>query len=236
MIISHELKIIFLKPKKVAGTSMEIALSKFCGEDDIITPITRPDEETRQRLGFRTAQNYVNPKWFHYQNGEKVLAGQTKGKFYNHIPAVAVKLLVPPKVWKDYLIVSMVRSPFDVIISAYFWEGAKVPFENFVENNLHFLTDNYAITHIGKEPVVEFYVRYEHLEPDIKTLEEKIGRTGLWEQFRTINAKGNIRPKRGTSVGEYFSKSPSAARLVKSLCDYEIEKFGYGLQDYVNVQ
>ncbi|MEL6382956.1 MAG: chondroitin 4-O-sulfotransferase, partial [Cyanobacteria bacterium J06626_18] len=31
MIISHEYKFIFLKTRKTAGTSIEIALSKFCG-------------------------------------------------------------------------------------------------------------------------------------------------------------------------------------------------------------
>ena len=125
MIISHELKIIFLKTKKVAGTSMEIALSKFCGEDDIITPITPPDEKTRQQLGFKVAQNYRNPKWYNYQNGAKISYAQTKGEFFNHIPATAVRNMVPSKIWNDYLIVSMVRSPFDAIISRYFWEGAE---------------------------------------------------------------------------------------------------------------
>jgi hypothetical protein len=39
MIISHEHKFIFVKTRKTAGTSIEIALSKFCGPDDVICPI-----------------------------------------------------------------------------------------------------------------------------------------------------------------------------------------------------
>jgi len=233
LIISHELKVIFLKTKKVGGTSFEIALSKFCGGDDVITPITPSDEKTRQQLGFRSAQNYLNPKWYHYRNGEKLPYAQTRGEFFNHIPAIAVRKMVPSKVWNEYLIVSMVRSPFDAIISRYFWEGAErtgLSFEKFVETNPHLLEENVSITHIENESVVQCYLRYEKLEEDIGVFESRIGKTGIWNQFRNINAKGTLRPRVGTSVEEYFSNAPVAARIVQSRCTYEIEKFGYSLK------
>jgi hypothetical protein len=43
MILSHTRKFIFIKTRKVSGTSMEISLSQFCGEGDIITPISYED-------------------------------------------------------------------------------------------------------------------------------------------------------------------------------------------------
>ena len=61
MIISHKLKCIFIKPKKVGGTSFEVALSKYCGDKDIITPISNDDETLRKELGYRGSQNYENP-------------------------------------------------------------------------------------------------------------------------------------------------------------------------------
>ena len=61
MIISHAHKFIFLKTNKTAGTSIEIALSKFCGPSDIITPISPEDEEMRRKLGYLGSQNYVLP-------------------------------------------------------------------------------------------------------------------------------------------------------------------------------
>lgn len=57
MIISHEHKFIFLKTAKTAGTSIEIALSKFCGSDDVITKIARPDQRIRSEVGYPGPQN-----------------------------------------------------------------------------------------------------------------------------------------------------------------------------------
>lgn len=41
----------FPEDKKIGGTSMGIVLSKFCGESDVITPITLPVERAKQKLG-----------------------------------------------------------------------------------------------------------------------------------------------------------------------------------------
>jgi hypothetical protein len=51
MLYLKQRNIIFIKPRKVAGTSVEIALTCNAGEQDIITPISLVDELTRMRLG-----------------------------------------------------------------------------------------------------------------------------------------------------------------------------------------
>ncbi|MEM7193183.1 MAG: hypothetical protein AAF405_10065, partial [Pseudomonadota bacterium] len=62
MIISHKHKFIFLKTKKTAGTSVELALSQICGESDVITPLAAADEALRAD-GLR-AQNWERHGWW----------------------------------------------------------------------------------------------------------------------------------------------------------------------------
>jgi hypothetical protein len=62
MIVSHEHKFIFLKTKKTAGTSIELALNALCGPDDVITPLTTIDEALRE--GKRGARNWRRHGWW----------------------------------------------------------------------------------------------------------------------------------------------------------------------------
>jgi hypothetical protein len=51
MILSHRWRFIFIKGRKVAGTSVEMALSTICGTNDVVTPIAPRDEAARLRAG-----------------------------------------------------------------------------------------------------------------------------------------------------------------------------------------
>lgn len=62
MIFSKKHEFLFVKGKKVAGTSVEMALSTICGPCDIITPITPIDEIARMKMGGRGAQNYTESR------------------------------------------------------------------------------------------------------------------------------------------------------------------------------
>ena len=61
MILSRLHNFVFVKGMKVAGTSVEIALSTVCGLHDIVTPISPIDERERLARGGR-AQNYANDR------------------------------------------------------------------------------------------------------------------------------------------------------------------------------
>jgi hypothetical protein len=51
VIVSHKHKFIFLKTNKAAGTSTEMALSRFCGPDDIITSFGPVEDKMRKKMG-----------------------------------------------------------------------------------------------------------------------------------------------------------------------------------------
>ncbi|GAA0689798.1 hypothetical protein GCM10009022_10130 [Vreelandella titanicae] len=85
MVFLNNEKIIFLKTRKVAGTSFEMALSRYAKAGDIITPISPDDERARKELGFASCQNYMN------QNGTQV--------FNNHISASEAEKKLGYTIW-----------------------------------------------------------------------------------------------------------------------------------------
>ena len=91
MIVSHSRKFIFLKTRKTAGTSLEIALSKYCGPEDILAPINF-DEGMRQGAQRRAASRTTPARsasispiqmYRHLRRGEEVEL------FTEHMTAVA---------------------------------------------------------------------------------------------------------------------------------------------------
>jgi hypothetical protein len=120
MIISHEHKFIFLKTRKTAGTSVELALRQLCGPDDIIAPIGIAEERRQQSLHYqgRPPQNWrvhgwwQSPRplfkryWFRFNPGDY--------GFYNHIPAKQARaLLNDDKAWHSYFKFAFDRNPWD---------------------------------------------------------------------------------------------------------------------------
>lgn len=51
MILSFRHRFVFVRTRKVAGTSVEMALSTLCGDDDIVPPMMAVDERQRQSMG-----------------------------------------------------------------------------------------------------------------------------------------------------------------------------------------
>lgn len=219
MIINHEKKIIFMKTKKTAGTSLEIALSKFCGANCVIAPIAPIDEKKRAILGYRTAQNYSNTYW----PSEKA---QSVGKFTAHTPATVIKQGIPQMVWESYKKITIVRNPFDVAISRYFWEGGAdmgMDFLNYLKRFPSHLQENLKIA-TGRERIdLDCYIRYENFRHDL--ISNDLGY--LWETFTCINAKADRRPSKGASVLEMYRQFPEAEEIVAKYCDRELDFFGY---------
>ena len=120
MIISHKHRFIFMKTSKTAGTSIEIELSKFLGPQDVITPISEDDEALREDWGGHGPQNYeirANTPFIKKMKAERCW----QGGFYNHMSALEVKNLVDPDVWQNYFKFCVVRSPWERVVSNYYW-------------------------------------------------------------------------------------------------------------------
>lgn len=229
MIVSFEHNFIFLKTTKTAGTSFEIALSKYLNSDDIITPIS--EENKRQELNYRGAQNYYYPDGLFQKLG--IL--KPRQKFFNHMTAEEVKKTLGSDAFDKFIKVSIIRNPFDYVVSRYFWRfrdvintTSKYHFQNWLLTiEKEKLLQNKSITHIGGRNVVDIMLRFEHFEADINSFAERLGLpNSLAAEFKSITAKSQIRPKKATAQ-EMFDGFSEGIDLVKRLFQEDIENYGY---------
>ncbi len=180
MIISHKHKFIFLKTKKTAGTSIEISLSRYCGEEDIITPLAPEDEELRAAFGVGP-QNYLNKR-------------TNSPKYFNHYKAKRVKKLIGSRIWNTYYKFSFDRNPWDKVISHYYFRTGKsnldISFDEFLQLKRYRGAYNYPIYTINDRIAVDYLGKYENLEKDLTKICNEIG---IPFDGWLPNAKGNYR-------------------------------------------
>lgn len=213
MIICHPLKLIFFKTCKTGGTSFECVLSNYCSPNCTITS----KRVLEQNIIF-----YLNNKRY---------------KFSNHTESPKVKKVIYD-IWKDYKKIAIHRNPFEVLISMFydattfkhssgFWNDEGPYTTNFVE---------YATTHVNQldlntsiAPIkdMDFIIRYEYIEEDIK----KLNIDNFWEQYSITNIDRNIRPKEST-VEKMYKGQKELVDLICERCQKEIEYFNYKIPLY----
>lgn len=235
MIVLHSKKLIFLKTRKTAGSSFEIALSKYGRPEDIITSVGRTDDELRKKLGYPGVQNnkmsvidmFRHPSLRILKNLRR---WKWPDKFYNHMTAKRTKQLLGSEIWNSYTKVAIVRNPYDYAVSSYFWANrrndAPKSFEDWVLSKQKIFRFNTARMYIENELVIDHLIRFENFEEDIVKLEQVIDLHGLYDTFREIRAKGSHRPK-GATVSEMFKGADALKAVIEKECSFEIQKFGY---------
>jgi hypothetical protein len=227
MILSHKHRCIFIKTNKTAGTSFEIAFSRYCGEKDIVTPISAQDEEIRQTLGYRGPQHY-KPSRREYSLRQKLIAIRM-GKpveYYNHMSAREIRDLVGNKVWKTYYKFCFERNPWDRVISAYYWYTQNKPGISLTEyihservgivkrKGSGLYADN------GKVMVDRIY-KYEEMENSLQNIAQILALPGT-----LANVRKDKRP-----FSAVLSKDDQ--EYIRSMFAFEIELNGY--QNYLDV-
>jgi hypothetical protein len=221
MIVSHAHRFIFLKTRKTAGTSVEAMLSRFCGPDDVITPISEPDEIYRQGRG--------------PQNWMRCAPGSSDGAeahYYNHIGAERVRGYVGEAVWQNYFKFSIERNPWDREISNYFWMyrdemlpfrpgGRRPAFEEYMLTSETRMEGNFGIYSIDGQIAMDFICRYESLDADLRTALERLG---IDVPFELPHAKANTRTDH-RDWREFYT--PRTRDIIADAHAREIASFGY---------
>jgi len=166
MPISSKHKIIFVHIPKTAGTSIEYLLDMHGCKKDI--GINRYlDQE---------------PDFEHLF-----------GSGLQHLSAKEIEKIIGQKIFKEYFKFSIIRNPYDRLISYFAWLDGKwvnnkmLTKENFYKylneyrllNYIPFYNNfpkpQYKYLYIKKKLAVDFIIRYERLEEGIKEISSKIG-------------------------------------------------------------
>lgn len=163
MIVSHRHRFVFVKTRKTAGTSIEIALSRHCGPDDIVTRISPADEELRAAAGGVGPQN-----------------DETDPTSYAHMGARRVIEVIGRETWDDYFTFAVERNPFDVVASSYRYSSRKPTFtKSFAEfvrsRRLDRLALNERLYRKGGRVVVDRVYRYEELGESMADVSSRLG-------------------------------------------------------------
>jgi len=224
MIVSHAHRFIFVKTLKTAGTSMEIALSQFCGPQDIITRIRPEDEQTRRDLGLRGRQNDLLPL-ARYQPADwhRLFFERRRAWYLNHMPARDIRPRLGAKIWDSYTKFTIERNPWDCAVSRYFWDTRDLPdrptFADYLASAPHL--SNFPIYAIDGVVAVDHVIRYENLDAGLDWLQDALH---LPERPILPRAKSAARPDR-RPYSELFT--PATRDFVARACAREIELFGY---------
>ena len=233
MIISHEHKFIFIKTSKTAGTSIEIALSKYCGDKDVITKNAPEDEIIRRSLGGRSPQNHFLP--FARYSGNDWLKFLLKGKrlqLRSHFPASFIKNFTGTDIWNDYYKFCFERNPWDRVVSYYYHLLQDRKYKKILDTDIskyisagypqHLRSRGYYIYTIDGEVAVDRVCLYENLEAELEYVCNHI--LGLPEPLELPRAKGQYRQDR-----RHYREvlGPADRDRIAELFAAEIERFGY---------
>lgn len=199
MIASHAHRFVFIKTRKTAGTSLEIALSRHCGPSDVVTRISPEDEVLRAAAGGVGPQN-----------------DDTTPSSYAHMGARRVIQVIGREAWDDYFTFAVERNPYDVVASSYRFSARKPSFtKTFAEfvrtpRRLDRLALNERLYRVGGRIVVDQVYRYEELPAAIADLSSRLGleldlphaKQGTGAHYRELYGPGDAE-----IVGERFART-----------------------------
>ena len=214
---------------------MEIALSKYLGSQDIITPcMPIEEEELRTELGFVGPQNYGLPvrewKLNHYVD---FAMGHKPKRFSAHSHAKTALRYLGPENFRRYSKILTVRNPYSYVVSLYNWHARRSGpnpegFKSWLiagQGDLRFT--NYGMGKVDGRFAMDLVLQFETLVDGAERLARELDLPSDFPAvFQSIRAKFTLAhpPLTGS---EAYGLFPQARELVESRFHEEITNFGY---------
>lgn len=143
MIVSHRHKFVFIKTHKTAGSSLETALGRECGDRDIVSHM-------EDNLATDIPRNYgpssrLGPAYRKLKIVRKLVSRHSPllgAYYYEHMPAWRVRDLLGEQVWNSYFTFCFERNPWDKAVSYYLWKkhgptGLQMEFADYIREKSH---------------------------------------------------------------------------------------------------
>lgn len=213
MIISRGRRYIFVHIPKTGGTALSLALEARAMKDDVLIGDTPKARARRRRL-----------------DGVKA-----RGRLWKHSTLADIEGLVAPEELADFFILTVVRNPWDRVVSYYHWlREQRFDHPAVALARRHdftgFLSDPATLTSLRRSPYASYvtdsagrehcrlFARFEDLERDLAVFEAHLG--FALDLPSGINSSGRTRDYRG-----YFDEASAA--LVAEACREDIARFDY---------
>ena len=208
MILSTGRKYLFIHAPKTGGTSIEARAMK----DDVMLGDTPKAVQRRRRL-------------------KDV---QTRGRLWKHATLADLDGLVTPDMLAGLFVFTLVRNPWDRVVSYYHWlreQGFDHPavhlaqnlcFEDFalhpqIRSSLRASQAGHYVTDVSGNERCNLFIRLEHIAADIAPLEAHLG-------FALELPHANRSARDAGYQGYYTTASRDA---VSQACAEDIARFGY---------
>ncbi|MYM57431.1 sulfotransferase family 2 domain-containing protein [Thalassovita mangrovi] len=212
MFISHGRQYIFIHIPKTGGTSMALALEERAKKDDILIGDTPKAAKRRRR--FREAD--------------------TRGRLWKHSTLADIEGLVGADEVERYFTFTMVRNPWDRVVSYYHWlrdQSFDHPavtlargedFSGFLSHpqtwrSLQESPARSYMTDARGNEVCDLYIRLERAEEDAAPLVDHLG---FELDLPRVNASA-----RQVDYRRYYSDTDAA--FLADICAEDIARFGY---------
>ena len=212
MIFSTGRRYLFIHAPKTGGTSMALALEARAMKDDVMLGDTPKAVQRRKRLK----------------------GVQTRGRLWKHATLADLDGLVTPDMLAELFVFTLVRNPWDRVVSYYHWLRAQsfdhpsvthargLSFHDFTQHphtqgSLRGSPARHYVTDATGTERCDLFVRLEHMARDIAPLEAHLG-------FALDLPHANRSAREADYRGYYNADSRAA---VAEACAEDIARFGY---------
>ncbi|MBK1690281.1 sulfotransferase family 2 domain-containing protein [Rubrivivax gelatinosus] len=215
MLVSHRHQFIFVKTLKTGGTSVEGYFERWCMPEGAWVPSHTREMHISEAgiVGERAGSRPNPPEW------------------WNHMPAEMIRDRVGPQTWESYFKFSVVRNPYDQMVSLFYFKNRELAGSTFDGSHpaafMEWLRtveapNSASLCSVDGRLALDFLIRYERLHDDLQTVCARVGVP--WDRQWLPEYKRGLRPPQAQVAAMY---GPEARAIADRLLAEELDRLGY---------